>query len=207
MNIKRAAAEALATYLKDKIPQFKGNISSQWADEEEIAVFPSLRILPQKMSFSPFQDDELDDTADNRLVLSVGDFEGDFELRLFARSQPEREDLEQRVLDAFMLREGAPGVLTTVTEPVTLNVLGEGEEYTLYQAPVTFTLDNDEWEEEKVFSKKRFTYMSVYGLFPALVSRAVKDIDYLHLGIAEDLNATAPTEDVTVNEDGTFTPA
>lgn len=203
--IKESACVALANFLEESIPSIEGKVFYQAADEEELAKFPSVVILPNTMKFTPWIEDELDDSDPTRLIASVGDFEGTVEIRVYAKSPRERAKIEQRIVDTFLAREGAPGVIVAQTEPLDMHVAGGGEEVTLYSASVAYTLSDETWHEERVFDKKRFDYMEIEMIFPALVARNVYDIDTLEVAIAFDLNASTADEVVIVNDDGSLT--
>lgn len=196
-QVKRAAAKALADTIETQIPELAGRVFPSWADEENEAAYPAVVVLPGRMKFEPWQEDEIDDSDPNVLVLSVGDFEGEAELRVYAKSEAERERIGQLVTDLFMAREGAPGVLVADTDPIPLNVLGSRTPQ-LGTAHAAFTLDDDEWSEERVFSKKRYQFMNVGVVFPCLVARSVPTILQLVIemqaAVALDLTQPAPTD-------------
>lgn len=196
--IKKAAAEALASFIEAQIPELGGHVFSSWADEENDASWPAVVVLPGRLQFMPWQEDEIDDSDPNILILSVGDFEGTAELRVYAKSQAEREHVGQLVTDLFMSREGAPGVLVAPTKPIALNVIGGTRSPALASTFAAFTFDADEWNEERVFSKKRFQFCDVGMVFPCLVARSVPTILQLLLetqaAVALDLSQAAPAD-------------
>ncbi len=206
-NIKQTVAESLAAFITANIsgvPCF-----SQWADEEEIAAFPSIAIIPGKLSLTPWQEDELDEPDDDTLILSVGDLEGDCDIRVYAKSIDERADLAQRVQDLFFLRPGAPGVIVTQTADLPLNVAGTPTT-TMYGAPASFTLEEEMWNEEKVFSKKRYDFITIGCVMPCVIARADSTINTMVAAtvIESDLTETLPIADieqVQVDENGNIT--
>lgn len=205
MNIKRAAASAIASKLAAAIPAFAagGGVKPASDDYELDAKYPALIIVPRQFTFTPFQDDDelLDDadpaTAANNLV-QVGDFEGLFELRLYALSQYDRGELEQQVLDQFMA--GAPGELQAQTAAVVL-----GGVTTLYAAPIVARLEDEEWHEEFALAKKRYTFLDANVNFPALSMRSAPTISQIQLAIAHDLDASVADETYGIDENGNLT--
>ena len=173
------------------------------ADWEEPQVFPLLRIVPsEKFNFEPWQEEELDDTQPGLLLLEVGSFSGSVELRVCARTKKERELIEDAVQNVLFQREGAPGVL--VAQTADLNVGGYA---TAYSAPVALVFNDEEWREEMVFAKKRYSFLTCEADFPMLVMRTgVYTIEQLVLAFTDDINATTPEEEVIVNCDGTTSP-
>lgn len=206
--IKLNVADALAEYIKARVGEFGGNVYSAAADEETEAVFPSCVILPMQFSFTPWQEDELDDSDPEILILSVGDFEGRCAIRVYAKSQDERARLGQRVWDLFFSTEGAPGRLLVDTQPLELQVQGQapGDTQTLYSARAAFTLEDEEWQEEMVFSKKRYEYLEIGAVIPCVVAREVANIATLTLAITADLDSTEIDEEIKIGQDGSITP-
>ncbi len=206
MNIKMAACQAIARRIGEAIPELLETSKASWDDQEEIAVFPSVRVLPRRMEFVPFQEDEIDDEdapdLANTMLAQVGEFEGDVEIRLHFDNRSQRSRLEDQVLDLFMETEGAVGTLPVETTPIVI----KGRQ-TLYPAPVGCSLDTAEWQEELVFDKKRFSYITTIINFPALIARDATVIDSLRLAIQYDLTATVADEVKEIQEDGTMLPS
>lgn len=199
--VKRAACDALAQFIQTQIPELAGSVFALWSDEEAEAVYPSVALVPGKLVLNPWQEDEVDDTDPEVLVLEVGDFEGDVELRVYAKSAPERERIGQLVQDLWFQREGAPGVLVTQTAPVPLNVSGT-QTATIAPALAAFTIDDETWQEERVFSKKRFDFMTVGLQLPCLVARAVPTITSVQVTLAVENDLTQPYS--SADDDGTI---
>lgn len=163
MNLKRAAAKALAAHIGARIPPLVGNARSVSAEPEEYATFPALYVLPGKMRLETAQEAPLDEAAG---IYTVGYATGFWELRLVHRTPYAREELEQQVLDLFFETAGAPGYLAIELFP-TVN----GRRSTV---PLLcwFRLQEEEWSEEKGFEKKRFSYLDVEVELPRIVLRA-----------------------------------
>lgn len=202
MNIKRQALETLKNYLA---PRLAGvHVHAYSAGPEEPAQAPCLVIIGDRFVFQPFQADEVHDPGEGAdyVILDVGSFAGRVEMRLYAKSVPERERLEQAILDAFLETPGAPGVVKTNSPALTV-----GGQVTLYQAPIAYRLDEEEWREEFAFEGRRFSFLDIEVDFPALVKRAAYTLQDVYLAITEDLTSDSPAEMVLVNDDGTTTPA
>lgn len=82
---------------------------------------------------------------------------------------------------------------------------------TAYRPRVTFSLSEDDWIEERVFEKRRYSSLLLDVSLPVLVLRdVVGDMDTLILAFTDNLTADPEdltTEDVAVDEDGNLTQA
>jgi hypothetical protein len=202
--IKRAMVDAFVAAFQAALPpSAQINVAGSGADWEEPSVFPALRIIPsEKFKFDAMQDEEIDDTQPDKLLVEVGDFEGSIELRVIGRNRKERETVEELVMNVLLSRDGAPGVMVAQTAPVSV-----GGYATLYSAPVTMCLGDEEWRDEMVMDRKRFSFMTLDAYYPALVMKTgVYPINQLILAFNEDLNSDVPEEASIVNDDGSMTP-
>jgi hypothetical protein len=202
MNIKREACRAVANAISENVPALNGKCDAGQADEEVLASYPSLRVIPRRFSFTPFEDEEIDLGSPTMQLVNLGDFEGQVELRIYELSQFKRGELEEAVLGYMMSTEGGSGSFFCRTAPLTL-----GLRDTLYSAPIIACLDDEDWREEMAFDKKRFSFLTLSVNYPALVVQDAPDILELYLAIARDLNATTPDETVLVDENGNYTKA
>lgn len=206
MNLKFAAAQAIADVIVDAIAALGANTQVGEDEADTTAEYPALRVIPERMEFEPHQaealerDEDADDIADYEME-EVGSFNGTLELRLYCNSRPQREAFEQQILQLFLSTEGAPGSLPTTIPDVVLSDLT-----TLYAAPIVAYLDGEDWREELVFGKKRMSFLSLSFSYPALVIRGAYDLDSVRVEIATSLEADAPEEAVEVQEDGTALP-
>jgi hypothetical protein len=209
--LKRFASEALAERMREILPPALGvsvKVAAA-ADPEEKNDFPSLKVLPQSFTFTPLQELEVDDTNPDLLLSEVGEFEGMVEIRISARNLPEREAIQDAVMQAFLEPELSPGVITLATDPPIVNgvQLAKG-------TFVSFQLDSEDWRDELAFSKKRYTFLECTAQFPALIVRNVKTINELILALEVDLNdlnepdaeIATELEDFVVQSDGTLVP-
>mgnify|MGYP001565042282 CR=1 FL=1 len=202
-RIRYTACKALADHVAGEIPALAGKVRILHGEPEDDAAYPGLTILPRRFSFEPWQEDEVwTPLTSTEMVTEVGTFSGTVELRLLALSGPQREVNEERLTRLFLARAGAPGVLV-----LTLAALEIDETATLYSAPVAFTLEDGEWHEERVWDKRRYTYMTVGLTLPALVRTTAPLIDLPILAINHDLASDVPVEQVEVTVNGGIIPA
>lgn len=196
-NIKRATCDALAAYLTAR-PEFAGiNVLAVQADYDDDAECEQVVIMPQRIDFRPWQDDEVDTSVAGKLLVHLGDFEGNVEIRAVALNPATREDLEEKIQAVFFERELAAGVLVLQLAPI---VVG-GQQYAL-EPTVGYVLEDEIWNEEKVFDAPRYSYLTVNIAFPALASRGVYTIEQMISALTTDLNSDIPDEQRQVNDDG-----
>lgn len=197
-NIKRIVGDSVAAYLANNVVGLAGRVTAVQEGPEKISEFPSVALLPSLFTFNACDPDMVsgDDDTDSPLVIDVGEFEGMVEMQLYAKSKPERELFEQRILDLFLSQEGSPGTLYVQCPTLTIN-----GQVTLYGPEVKVRLDNAEWLEEFSFEARRYSFLDITYAFPALTARDVPSIDTLILALTDDLGAR---EDVIVNDDGSI---
>lgn len=200
-SLKRAAAEALIRYLRDNLPPSLGvTIAAGAADPEDRLVTPTIRLLPQDFEFIPFQEDSVDDSPADRHLIDVGEFVGDIEMRLVGCSGETRETLEDSVTNLFLAQELRPGVIVAQTRPVTV-----GGWSTAYTASCAYILESAIWHDEAAFSKRRYTYLTISTVYPALVMRKPDyTINELIAAFNMDLE-DAVQEQISIDEDGNIT--
>lgn len=208
-RLRYQACQVLADHIAANIPAFAGGKArAVHAEPEDDATYPSVVVMPRRFAFQSFQEDEVHaPAASTELVTEVGAFEGSVDLRLYALSAPQREEYEDKLTALFLQREGAPGVLVLVCPAVTIaGQVSPPTELSTYDAPVAFALDESEWHEEKVFDKRRYTYLTLDVVLPALVRQSVYTIEEYVLAINHDLSSAAPDEAVQITEDGELAP-
>jgi hypothetical protein len=199
-SIKRATCDALAAYLAAR-PELAGiPVKAVQADIEDDAECEHIVILPQRMEFRVWQELEADDTVPGKVLINLGDFEGNVEVRAAALSADKREELEEKIQAIFFERELAPGILTLQLDPINVG----GVQYGL-EPVVAYALDDEIWNEEKVFDAPRYSYLTVAVAFPALVTRNAYTIDQMIAALTTDLDSHTPDEQRLVNEDGSTT--
>lgn len=203
-SIKRACCDALAKYLRAQLPGIKVTVPQ--APYTQDMEYPSIAIVPRPFNFTePLQEDEKEEAQPFSYLATVGDFEGQVELRIAANSAFEREELQETISQLFLSTELAPGYLGCETDPVKLG----GVQY-LYKALASFELTQDDWREEMVFSNERYAYLVLDAEFPALISRGTPTapiglIETLVVAINNDLASDVPDEQRQVQQDGSIT--
>lgn len=199
-NIRRAAAEALVAFMASR-PEFQGvHLFAASQDYEQDMLYPSIVVLSKRMEFTPWQEDEVDESVPGKVLVRVGDVEGDVEIQCAALSATEREDLEGKVTQLFLERELSPGVIALQTNPLNL-----GGVQWRHRPVVSYVLGDEDWREEFVFDSERYTFMTVDASLPMYSPRDAKLINQLVLAINYDLGSDVPDEQRQVNEDGSTT--
>ncbi len=191
----------LAECIANKVPALRNRICAGPAESPKKLGFPSLAIIPVRFRYFPDQASEYRDPGPGRACMNVGRHEGTVQLRLGAQTHIRRSALEDAILDVFLEREGAPGVLVTAIP----NVL---------DATVAWELDTDEWENERAFDKKWYSILTVMAQLPALVTRgSAHTMEEIRLTLTEDLTTpieqlpAGDQETVLIGADGSITPA
>lgn len=210
MNLRRAAAKAVADALSTALASVNASAAANCKDGEDdvedTSTYPAIRVLTRTVEFLPWQEESLENELDpalaTRELARVGDFSGRMEIRVYETYEARREALEQLVLDVLTSREGAPGNYVVTTPALTVAGVA-----TLYQAPVSCFLDTAEWQEEFVFEKKRMSMLTLEFSYPALVLRSAPQINEIRVTLETSLAANAPSEVISVDEDGTLTPS
>lgn len=204
--IKIEAQRALAGLIACEIPQLKDKICGIASAGERLEM-PSLSIETTRSLYSPDQEDQHFAPSENCVVLNVGRHIVDIELRLGTSTVFQRAELEQHILDLFLVDEGHPGIL--LTQLTSCKDLGP--------FVAAWELEDETWENEKVFDRTIYSVLKVTGVYPALVTRrGVYTIRQLQLA-TEIGPAVEPTdappaltdpevEIFVINEDGTFAP-
>jgi hypothetical protein len=182
--LKQQAAQALATYLT---AQTGVPFTAVAADYEQDATFPSGVVIPRRGQFTAWQDDEMDTTSTKQLV-TVGEFEGQVEIRLAGLEQPAREVLEQQVMDVLAASEFSPGVVTLQAPAV--NVMGT--QFT-HQPLVVFSLTEEDWREEMVFTSERYASLTLDAWYHVFVARDYPDMNEILVALGQDVTATDAT--------------
>lgn len=202
--VRLEALRALADVIGAEIPDFL-EICAGPAPVGQLLVFPSLAINPGKYLYHPDQALEQHDPGPGKVVMNVGRFQGSVELRIFSENRNQRAELEQRVVNFFLGRVGAPGVRVTVVSACP--ELGDWV--------ASWELEDFEWRDEQAFDNNWQSAITVTSTLPALVTRCdAYTIDQLQLGVTSDfvtaatpdLHALPDVEVVQINQDGTFAP-
>lgn len=206
--VRLEAMRALQKAIVDAVPEFGDGqmhvVISQAPPNKKLCL-PSLVIDPVRFRYLPDQESEHFEPDPARLVLNVGRHEATVQLRLAAATPFERYELQDKLVDLFLRTEGHPGVLMT---PVSAcPALGE--------FLASWEMDEDEWQDEKVFDVQYWGMVTLTGVIPALVTRGVHRMEDIRLGLTGDFEtafgsanvaaSSSTVEVVRINEDGTFT--
>jgi hypothetical protein len=200
-NLAQVALKALADLIQVNVPSL-GMVHVGHGDPEDRDGTPCAVLLPSRATFEPFMgEDEILDAATGAALFDVGCWNGTVELRVAAKNQTQREGLEQEILNLFMQRKRR-GTVVVVTPQLNVNNF-----LTLHRAPVAFSLMGSSWEEEAVWEKKRYSYITLSFSYPALVAESAVPIETYHAAFSEDLTSVTPVfEASAVDESGNLTP-
>ena len=209
--VRYAALSALGTAIVAAVPALGGRVVLVHAEAEDDARFPSVALVPSgPFPFTSEVEDEYgtDATiitgATSAQLLRVGMHTGTVQLQVFGQAAVEREEYGERLLAMFY---SAQGSLTL--DATGLRVNGQ-DLVPAFAVPVTFDLTSDEWKDEMVFAKERFSFVELELTYPAmlLLQSGVYTITQLVHQYTADLAATTPAIDeaFTVASDGTLTP-
>lgn len=206
MNLRKEAAKALGAFIASQVPEFASKFHVGQPDPEKQAEFNGLCILPGNYSFMSDSEEEVDDTQASRLLVEVGTFEGTCEIRVYARHQTTRDDLEDKIMQALCSREGSPGTVVFAVQNLTVN----GTKWN-YKPPCTYSLSGSDWHDEFAFEHRRYSFIEMDSWLPMLINRdGVYAIRQMVLALTDDLvtdnAAPIPLEQYLVNEDGTVAP-
>ncbi len=192
--IRSQVLTALATAIQAEVTTWLGmhTVVVGLPDWDDPSCFPSVSVAAAgAFEFHPFEVDELEDATDSTAVVTVGDFTGKVVVTTGSRSQPEREAIQDAVLDLFLRDPLRRGVL--MVDVGTFLVAG-----VTFTGPIRvgFTLDGDGWQDEMVMDRKRFGTLDLQVDIPALtVLRDVYTIDHLVLAVTQDLTTVDPVYD------------
>lgn len=205
--LKLEALRALQASILAAVPDLAGHIYVGQVPPNVKLCDPTLVVHAVRWRYQPQQEVEhLASEASTTVVFNVGRHIATVQLRLYTSTPAKRYEYQELISNVFLGTEGHPGVLlTTVTAyPALGNYLAAWE------------LQEEEWEDEKVFDSQYWGITVLNGIIPALVTRAnVYTIDELRLGLTADFEtvftgstfeSSTSVEVVKINEDGTLTP-
>jgi hypothetical protein len=167
-NMKRFVGDALVGFFSSALPALNGNVKIGQDGPETNFTPPAVRLFFETLTFSPenFQEEYYADPDDGKLVYDMGEWDGLLRIELWCSTKPERETLEQLILDQFLSFDAwSPGTISVMTQNLTINGY-----VALYAAQIKMWLDQEEWQEEMSFEGHRYTYITVPVSFPALTS-------------------------------------
>lgn len=162
--------------------------------------FPSLGIVPVRWKYNPHQAVMTQARTPEGVVNNLGHHEALIQLRLVGSNPIQRADYEEKIINAFTDEENLrPGVL--ICEVDSIAELGTWR--------AAWTLEEEEWQDERAFDNEFWSIISLTGVLPWLRWRAAPDIRDLRLGSATSPSQAFDDPGVTrirVNADGTVTP-
>lgn len=212
-TVKRQALQQLVDYLRP-IVGTSGPLGSVGIPDDAFYVgdqgttgnvcFPNLvaRAAGSEWTFVAFNDDEMWST-DTTQTVQVGDLSGTIELVLGATNPDQREVIEDAILSTFYRQTDQNGFYRTGVLVVQLDPFLVDRQLNLLPVPIGYCLQQESWDEEMVFERKRYSHLTLAVDLPALVTRSnVYDIDTLILALSNDLAATLPTDEIIVLDDG-----
>lgn len=209
--IRLECLRELERRIKQAIPELETHVLIGHALPGKTMCFPALVIDAVRFRFEADQDWEVFEPTPDKLVENVGRHVATVQLRLAVATAGERYDYQDKLTNLFLSTPGHAGIL--LTRVTACEALGA--------FVAAWEMDDDEWQDEKVFDSVFWDVMTLTGQIPALVTReGVFRIDDLRLGLthefadgdSDDTIFTADTMDdspaaevVRINEDGTFT--
>lgn len=197
MNLKQVALDSIASAISAGVGALTGKCAGGEDDEENIATAPCLRVVEVSgFKYEPFQEATVSAPELETWVLNqVGYFQGDVELRLYAQSKAQRNALEESLRQFFLAgTEDQPGLLRATTPQLVL-----GGVTTLATATISCDWTSEDWREEFVFARKRYSFIRATCEWPALIVRTgIPTIQQLQLQIAFSLDATSAEETTVI---------
>lgn len=215
--VRIAALEAFTALVEQQIPALAGRTCAGQAPSSELEEIPNLSIEPSRWTY------EMDSLGDaqqiallpgNIAVWDVGYHEATCVVSILAATPRQRALLEQQVIDLFL---GAKHPLTGMHQPglLTFQISACPE---VGQFASTFHLEDDEWIESLALDRRYESRIGVLCWIPALcLDQPVYEIQSLKLAVGAStttdttadpsLPIVTPLDSVTINADGTVTPA
>lgn len=196
--VRLEALRALANTLAACLPQLEVGVCVGQRPYGSVQGWPNISVYPFRWTYTPHQALEVYEPAPDTVIMDVGHHTASVQVRIGAATAGERYELEQAFLDVFLGTPLKPGVL--ITRVTACENLGP--------FVAAWTLDDDDWDDERAFDSEYYSTITLTGVIPALVTRrGAYTIEQLQLGITPDLTQTdmdPPTQVVQVNEDGTI---
>jgi hypothetical protein len=207
--IRTCALESLADYLTCQVPELVDRVCVGVPPSGHEQTYPSMTINAVKWRTKIGEVEILAGAPPGILVQRVGHHEGLVQVRILAANDVERDELADKVIQAFLGFVDEQGwehpstILTRLTE------CG----YIPWTA--CFDLDTDEAINLDAFDRKYEALLEVDATIPALTCRGnVPTVDQLLLGVTQYFTtaytsatmAAPAVEVVVINADGTIVP-
>lgn len=226
MIIKIRSLERLAEVITGEVKDLRSKICVGPGTRDHKLKFPHVSLIPQRFRFVPHQADEHDHVRNEdrsfgprTAVFDVGLWQGVVQIKIGSKNPEERYILEYLIEQVFLGNVDG-------TAPDARDVAGEAymrPGIILIDVPecdnarCAFEMEEDTWENEKVFANEWYSVMNVTANIPALVrAKGIPDICTLELSLTHDLDTVVTSaedadavdiESVIVAADGTITAA
>lgn len=224
MIVKLKALERLRDVIAGEVKDLRGKICAGPAGRDKRLKFPHVSLVPERFRFIPHQADERDHVRNvdrsfgpRTAIFDVGLWQGTIQIKVGSKNPEERYRLEYYIEQVFLGNVDG-------TAPDAKDIAGEAfmrPGIILIDVPecdnarCAFEMEEDTWENEKVFANEWYSVMGVTANIPALVrAKGVPDMTTLELSLTHDLetvvtsvseaDAIPDIETVTVADDGTI---
>ena len=203
--VRLEALRCLAKQIEAFVPELVGNTRVLQVPPEQALQMPELVVLGSSFKLShDTQESEQSQPTNSTLCAQVATWDVTVQLRLAHATPGQQKELEEKIVQAFFQRPGAPGVL--VSQVVTSTDVGPFF--------ASWDLDDSSWDTEMAFSSQWWTTCTLTGQVPALAIRqGVYSLNELQFGLTRDFSVPATSTGfatisnlVDVNADGTVTP-
>lgn len=195
--VKIQALQRLAELIGQEVKELRGRVCVGPSNRDHKKQDPSLALVPIRFAFDPHQADEKDHVVGKdrsfgarTAIFNVGTWMGEIEFWLGTKTPYRRYELEHKIDQVFL--GNAHG-----SSPGRDDVSGAGylrPGIILIDVPESdnarcaFELNEDAWENEKVFSNQWYSILKITASIPALVrAKDIPTIDQLELSLTHDL--------------------
>lgn len=212
-SITVLVAEALGALIADRVAALTGKVAVVQAPPTADRGYPAAAVMPEPtFRFDVEHDVEVRDadgavmTGDGRALVTVGALRTSLRIWLAARTPAQRESLEVAVTRLFFGDELAP---------TRLELALSGFEVDGFTPPVTWPVycfvEDGEWQDELVFSERRWAFLRCSVDVPILILRDdVWRVSQMRAALAAGTQVTPPAvafEESLVGADGSTSPA
>lgn len=207
--VRTCALERLAEILVCNIPELVDRVCVGAPPSSHEQTYPSMTINGMRWTFQPDEVEDLPGSPPGMAIRRVGSHDGTVQIRVLATTPAERDDLSQRIVDAFTGFEDENG------DPHPGVILARVTECGFIPWTASFDLDRDEWINLAAFDRKYEALIEVDASVPAIVCKTgVPTIETLRLGLTGDFTSTPSAatmqppavEVVQILQDGTMVP-
>lgn len=205
--VRIEALRALAALLEAAIPELEGRVCVGVAPSGEMEEIPNVSLNPSRWEFEPYQEAVYEPAATlpgNRCVFDIGNHTCSVAISIVTASAAQRWELEDQILELFRKQKHP---LSGFRMPGTI-MISVSEIPDLGAWTVTYDLDTDEWIDTLALDRRYESKIMATCLIPALtIDEPVYTLQQLQLGVGALSNPGLAIDLVTINADGTVTPA